>query len=77
MTAYIDGNQIGNPTTIGQIAFASNLDLVNIGTSDGSTNNKSTASVEFYLRPLSKAEIILAMNKSYALAFNPKCNAGN
>jgi hypothetical protein len=74
LTAYTDGNQNGNPTTIGQIAFASNLDLVSIGTSEGFVNYKSTASVEFYLRPLSKAEIILAMNKSYTLAFNPKCN---
>jgi hypothetical protein len=52
------------------------LDLVTIGIFEGAHNFKSTASVEFYLKPLSEAEIILAMNKSYTLAFNPECNVG-
>jgi hypothetical protein len=76
LTFFIDGRPIGTSVFIAQIAFATNLDLVTIGSFESALNDKSTASLEFYLKPLSQAEIIIAMNKSYSLAYNSDCNAG-
>jgi hypothetical protein len=75
LTIYIDGQQSGTPYNVGQSAFAANLDLVNIGRFEGANNMNSIASVQFYLRPLSQPEIVLAMNQSYTMAYNPKCDA--
>jgi hypothetical protein len=75
LTIYIDGQQIGSTFNVGQTSFSANLDLVTIGSFGNYYNINSIASAQFYLRPLSQPEIVLAMNQSYTLAYNPKCNA--
>jgi hypothetical protein len=74
LTIYIDGQQFGSPINVGRFVFSANLDQVTIGSFEGHTTVYSIASVQFYLRPLSQPEIVLAMNQSYTLAYNPKCD---
>jgi hypothetical protein len=52
------------------------MDLVSIGRFEETYTISSIASVQFYLRALSQAAIVLAMNQSYTLAYNPKCDFG-
>jgi hypothetical protein len=68
---------MGTSTNVGQIHFLSNLDQVNIGYYYGYYSYQSLASIEFYLRALSTAEIAQAMNQSYTLPFNPNCDVDN
>ena len=70
---FVNGVQMGSTNNLGQIAFATNLDQVIIGFYDGFDNRQSVASVQFYLRSLPAADIVLAMNQSYTLASNPSC----
>ena len=76
LTIYIDGQPAATPFNVGQTTFAPNLDLVTIGSYFWFYNVNSIASAQFYLRPLSQPEIVLAMNQSYTMAYNPKCDFG-
>jgi hypothetical protein len=61
--------------SVGKVSFHSGLSLAQIGNFAGTPTYQGIASVEFYLRPLSRSEIYVAMTKSKTYPINPACNA--
>jgi len=61
--------------SVGKVSFHSGLSLAQIGNFAGTPTYQGVASVEFYLRPLSRPEISVAMTKSKTYPINPACNA--
>jgi hypothetical protein len=75
ITYYANGIQIGQRSNSGQHSFHTNLDRIQLGYFANKGTKNSMASFEFYLRPLSQAEISAAMERSKTFPINPTCNA--
>jgi hypothetical protein len=75
MSFYVDGNNAGTPQAAPQNSFHSGLSLAQIGYFAGAATYQGIASVEFYLRPLSKPEVSAAMIKSKTYPINRAFNA--
>jgi hypothetical protein len=75
MKFYVDGNNAGTTQCVGQVSFHSGLSLAQIGNFAGTPTYQGIASVEFYLRPLSRPEVSVAMTKSKTYPIKLVCNS--
>jgi hypothetical protein len=72
---YANGNQIGLASNFGKNSFYPNLDRIQLGYFSGIGTKNAMASFEFYLQPMTQAEILVAMERSKTFPTNPACNA--